>query len=195
MMNIQYCFPTAILSTMNEKIAEEMLPLAKKYLSDKNIINKRIGYKSTYDSRKEGLEVYEEMKPFANYICELGMQFMLKQGYVLNFQEFKSNIFASEMHKNESHDMHTHPNSVLSGIIYLQVPEGSSPIIFYDPKGRMKYIVRETVFPTDSNLNQIHIQPKKGMILMWESWLEHSVPKNNNTKEGRITLVFNLNAQ
>jgi hypothetical protein len=41
-------------------------------------------------------------------------------------------------------------------------------------------------------MNKISIEPRKGLLLMWESWLEHSVEKNKNKDEGRISLVFNL---
>lgn len=44
-------------------------------------------------------------------------------------------------------------------------------------------------FPTTS-YEKIVMVPKNGLLLMWESWLDHEVPRNNSDQ--RITLVFNL---
>jgi len=30
------------------------------------------------------------------------------------------------------------------------------------------------------------------LLLMWESWLPHLVPKTKNKDNGRITMVFNI---
>jgi len=190
-VNIQYCFPTAIFSSVNEELADILLPIAKKFLDDDYQINKSIDFKTTYVDDRPGLEIFIEFESFGKYICNLGMQFMERQGYEMPFPEFKPFIFANEMLKNDLHERHAHANSILSGVIYLQVPEGSSPITFFDPKQISRFFVRNKKFPTESNMSEINIQPRKGLLLMWESWLEHSVPKNNSN-EGRITMAFNL---
>jgi hypothetical protein len=42
-----------------------------------------------------------------------------------------------------------------------------------------------------TNWERVHFVPEEGLLLIWESWLDHEVPKNNS-KNGRITMVFNL---
>lgn len=190
--HIQYCFPTAIFSTVNVQLADEMLPFARKYLDDEQLLDGRWNYKTTFNPRR-GIEQFKEMNPFVKYVSNLGKEFIARQGYELEFKEFNSLFFASEMFKGDFHNTHAHPNCVLSGVFYLQVPPGSSPIVFYDPRPFRKIIRRNTTEPTEMNQDELVINPQKGLLLMWESWLEHSVPENFNTDTGRITIVFNLN--
>lgn len=190
-MHIQYCFPTAIFSTVDVSLADQMLPVAKKLLATERLINKKFQYKTTFNPL-QGVEKFKEVKPFVEFISKLGHEFMSKQGYQLEFRDFSSLMFVSEMFKGDYHTTHAHPNCVLSGVFYLQTPEGSSPIVFYDPRPFRKVIRRQITNPTDTNQDELVIHPQKGLLLMWESWLEHSVPNNFNTDDGRITLVFNL---
>ena len=178
--------------TSNEGLADQMLPITKKYLSDQSKINYNQNYKTTYFGKKDGLEINEDMNLFSNYISELAIEFMRKQGYKIRFPQFKPFIFANEMYENDHHNVHSHANSMLSGVFYLQTPEGSGSISFYDPKPRRNFISRETEFETDSNMNIFNVQPKKGLLLIWESWLEHSVMRNHSKDDSRISLVFNL---
>jgi hypothetical protein len=49
---------------------------------------------------------------------------------------------------------HTHTSNLLSGVYYVQMPPGSSPIIFHDPRGPLT--------PFD---NTLKIQPEVGFRL------------------------------
>jgi uncharacterized protein (TIGR02466 family) len=192
-MNISYCFPSAIFNTVDENLADQLLPIAKKYLNDENYINKDIKiYKTTWFAEPK---TYEEFNFFSNYVSNIGKMFLKKQGYKTDNINFDVSFFLNEMHYNQYHPVHTHANNDLSGIIYLQTPPGSGPIIFHDPKPRRYFIQREIEFPNDSNLNTISITPMKGMLLMWESWLEHSVEKTENEDLARISLAFNLSSK
>jgi uncharacterized protein (TIGR02466 family) len=189
-MHISYCFPTAIFNTVDEKLADRLLPIALKYLNDESYINKNITiYKTTW---KPDQNNYHDLDFFNEYICDLGKDFLRKQGYQVDSEKFIASFFLNEMYDVQGHPPHTHPNHSLSGVIYLQTPPGSAPISFYDPKPRRYFIRREVEFETETNMNKISIEPRKGLLLMWESWLEHSVEKNRNVDEGRISLVFNL---
>ena len=107
--------------------------------------------------------------------------------------QFAEQIFVSEMFKGNYHLPHTHPGSILSGILYLQTPEGSSPLIIKDPRSfRDYYNFRKIPGDFMTNKEQIAILPKKGLFIMFESWLNHVVPETSNENEGRITMVFNI---
>jgi uncharacterized protein (TIGR02466 family) len=95
------------------------------------------------------------------------------------------------MVEGDRHPLHTHPNSLLSGLLYLEIPEGSSPIIFSDPRPFRSMIALPKKGEKITNWEQVYFQPKQGTFMIWESWLGHEVPKNHSTK-GRITMVFNL---
>ena len=189
-MDVSLFFPTAIVIDKNEALAQQMLPIAKKYLNDNSLITTQLHYKSTYHA-DSGIEQYDDVKPFLEYINSVANEYLEKAGYDLSKFSLKAKIFVSEMQYGDFHNTHVHPNCVLSGIMYLQVPENSAPIVFHESRTGKSMSTLPVVSETLINQREIPIFPKAGMLLLWESWLMHSVPKNYSTS-GRITIAFNL---
>jgi uncharacterized protein (TIGR02466 family) len=183
-------FPTVIATDFNKELAEQMLPVAKKYLSDCNILTNALDYKTTYSSGN-GIEHNPDVAPFLNYINKKAKEYLEKCGYDTLKISLNAKIFVSEMQYGDSHHSHVHPNCILSGIMYLQVPNGSAPIVFSDVRSAKRMISLPRQHDTYINQSEVVVCPEPGMLLIWESWLSHSVPKNlSNT--GRITIVFNF---
>ena len=189
-MDIQYYFPTSIAIEKNLELAEQLLPIAKKYLNDSSLLTNTWGYKNTF-TPDAGISEFEDIKPFVDFIHAKGKEFLLKNGYDADKLDFSTQVFVSEMVDGDHHSVHTHPNSLLSGLLYLEVPEGSSPIIFSDPRPFRSMIALPKKGDALTNWEQTIFKPEKGTFLLWESWLAHEVPKNHS-KTGRITIVFNL---
>jgi uncharacterized protein (TIGR02466 family) len=87
--------------------------------------------------------------------------------------------------------MHNHVNSLLSGVIYIDVDEKTGGITFiknnYDnfpPVLNFEYTERNVV-----NSSHYTIYPKNKDICIFPSSLEHAVNINNSTKT-RYSLVF-----
>jgi len=72
---------------------------------------------------------------------------------------------------------HKHPDSVISGIIYLKVDDDSSKLVFQNP--------------TSMEGETKEITPTKGLMLMWPSFLMHGSGTTINKSEERIILGFN----
>jgi len=90
-----------------------------------------------------------------------------------------------------THSAHTHSNNYLSAVYYLQADEGAREITFYDPRsqiGAINPVVRET---TAKNAAQAHIEISEGMLVLFPSWLQHSVSKNRSSRN-RISIAVNL---
>ena len=189
-MNIELFFPTAICSIKYPELAEEMLPVAKKYLSDEMYLTNTWGYKNTYTD-KAGIEKNLDFFKLINILKKDAERFMKTMGYDLSRDDFQIFLFASDMREGDFHPVHTHQNCILSGVFYLQVPDGSSDLKFYDPRPCRKFLKYPILQETEITWDQIVCKPEKGLLLMWESWLEHEVPKNTN-QDGRISLVFNI---
>ncbi len=83
------------------------------------------------------------------------------------------------------HAGHIHPHSILSGTLYVEVPNGSGPIRFEDPRlpSMMAAPTRPDTFVT--------VQPRAGLVLMWESWLRHEVLPGTGRGE-RLSISFNF---
>lgn len=214
-MKVKELFPTLLGVDNNFKLAEEMLPVAISYLkyveeamfklSKLKIIpftdlKTRWGYKTTYgthgiDSIRK-FQTLEQTQILTQYIIELCKEFMLKYGYNNDActRLYISDLFASEMTYREHHPVHTHPDSTISGVFYLQVPKGAPAIIIHDARPHHLFMHDPNVsFGNKFNDQVVILHPKAGDILLWNSWLPHEVPYVRQPYEGsRITIVFNV---
>ena len=89
------------------------------------------------------------------------------------------------------HTGHIHPHAVLSGTIYVEVPDGASALKLEDPRLPMM-MARPGVRADAPEAERpfVYLAPRPGTILMWESWLRHEVPANAARSE-RISISFN----
>lgn len=93
--------------------------------------------------------------------------------------------------KNASNGRHIHSNNYLSAAYYVKAPSKCGNIVFYDP--REAKIIRK---PKTSKLNQlnsevINVEPKEGILILFPSYLHHSVDMNDSNEE-RIVISFNI---
>ena len=90
---------------------------------------------------------------------------------------------------------HDHYGALVSGVLYLQVPEESGDIIFHNPLEARR--VSNTFFDrvkkeeNDYNFSHVKYKPIVGEMLMFESWLQHTVAQNHSN-ENRISVSFNI---
>jgi uncharacterized protein (TIGR02466 family) len=83
------------------------------------------------------------------------------------------------------HGGHLHPNSIFSGTLYVEAPPGSGAIRFEDPRLPLMMAAppRPDTFVT--------VEPRPGLLLMWESWLRHEVSPGSGKGE-RLSISFNF---
>lgn len=99
--------------------------------------------------------------------------------------------WATVLAPGASHKLHSHPNNFLSGVYYVRTREGADTINFHDPRRQVNVIRPPVVELTAENTDQVVVRVREGMLLMFPSWLEHSVDANRSDGE-RISLSFNL---
>ena len=90
------------------------------------------------------------------------------------------------------HSAHIHPHSILSGTLYVETPKGSGAIRFEDPRLPMMMAapVRREDAPEELR-SFVGVEPKPGLLLMWESWLRHEVLPYTG-KGDRLSISFNF---
>src|SRR4051812_13902055 len=83
------------------------------------------------------------------------------------------------------HRGHIHPHSIISGTFYVEVPRNSGAIRFEDPRLPLMMAAppRADSFVT--------VEPRPGLLLMWESWLRHDVLPGTGKGE-RLSISFNF---
>jgi uncharacterized protein (TIGR02466 family) len=90
------------------------------------------------------------------------------------------------------HSGHIHPGSILSGTLYVAVPEGSGDIRFEDPRlARMMAAPPLKDAVAENQQRFVYVAPSPGDLLIWESWLRHEVMPGR-TEEPRISISFNF---
>lgn len=90
-----------------------------------------------------------------------------------------------------THSGHIHPNSILSGTVYVDVPAGSGALRLEDPRLPMMMAapMRESDAP-ETQRRFVYLEPQVGTVFMWESWLRHEVMPNA-ARTARVSLSFN----
>lgn len=181
-----YLFPTTIGKLSNIELAQKVLPYAIQVLSDSKNLSNTWGYKNSYNRTPPESPILSSL---VDFIRDIGDGFLQSLGIFEKCGNIK--VFFSEMIKGDYHDLHTHPNAMLSGVFYLSVPPNSSPLVIQDAKNHYDHIQyrRDSNNPLSSFSTQI--LPIEGLFLIWPAWVPHKVLMNKS-EEGRITCVFNI---
>jgi uncharacterized protein (TIGR02466 family) len=99
--------------------------------------------------------------------------------------------WATVLARGASHKLHSHPNNFLSGVYYVHTREGADTINFHDPRRQTSVIRPPVVELTAENTDQVVVKVRDGALLMFPSYLEHSVDVNTS-HEDRVSVSFNL---
>ena len=88
---------------------------------------------------------------------------------------------------------HVHPNSHFSGVYYIKAPKDSGNIVFNEPKTGAHMIMprRKEGKPPSHLWKEVHVDALEGRILIFPSWLWHSV-QPNKSNDIRISVSFNF---
>lgn len=103
-------------------------------------------------------------------------------------------LWANTHRRCTTHHSHQHPNSLISGVLYVNVPEKSGNLYFEDPR-ESKSI---TAYTHGNNHcmyqnRSWEFEPKVGRLIIFPSWLRHGTyPSNLNEGEYRMSMSFNV---
>ena len=104
----------------------------------------------------------------------------------LKFTECWLNVYT----KGHAQEVHHHANAVISGIYYPKVPPGSGDLLIHSPF--MDIMLDPPTRKSNGlNLKVMPITPKPGMMILFQSFVKHSV-KPTRCKEERMSIAFNL---
>jgi uncharacterized protein (TIGR02466 family) len=90
------------------------------------------------------------------------------------------------------HSAHIHPHSIISGTLYVEAPQGCGAIRFEDPRLLMMMAApTRHVGAPEELCSFVNIEPRPGLLLLWESWLRHEVLPGSGRGE-RLSISFNF---
>ena len=90
-----------------------------------------------------------------------------------------------------AHRMHSHPNNYLSAVYYVRTWPGADSINFHDPRSQTGGIRPPVTELTGANTDQVVVRVRNGTLLVFPSYLCHSVDANASG-ETRVSVSFNL---
>ena len=183
--NINGIFPTPIYIS---KLDRELTTLELKFV-DKN---KKDFYKNDGNITSNNNYILNE-KPFANIKKELDLRIQDYFNKVIspanNITPYITQSWLNYTETNQYHHKHQHPNSLVSGVFYINCDDKFDKIKFF--KEDYKTIKPEIKDWNIWNSESWWFPVKTGDVIMFPSSLTHMV----ETKEGtntRISLAFNV---
>jgi uncharacterized protein (TIGR02466 family) len=111
----------------------------------------------------------------------------------MNYTKFTlTQSWVNVAEKGEAHHFHSHPNSLISGCLYLSADRAIDQIVFFRDLTPVIHIQsrEQTIFNSDKWMVPVHT----GDLIFFPSCLPHSVPPNER-EEKRISLAFNVFAE
>tara|TARA_B100001996_G_C18464890_1_gene517580 strand:- start:65 stop:649 length:585 start_codon:yes stop_codon:yes gene_type:complete len=89
-------------------------------------------------------------------------------------------------------EQHSHPNSIASAALYINVDHNSAPLVFENPNA---IAVFNNYHNSVSQYNcQAHsFIPENGQLIIFPSWLKHGSFGNKNNTDVRMVISFNTN--
>jgi uncharacterized protein (TIGR02466 family) len=101
-------------------------------------------------------------------------------------------LWANLLRSGGQHSGHIHPNSMISGTLYVEVPKSSGAIRFEDPRLPLMMAAPPRDRDGPEELQPfVTVEPRPGLLLMWESWLRHEVLAGSGKGE-RLSISFNF---
>lgn len=132
-------------------------------------------------------EPFSELAPIiVREATRFGRELELQvERYPPRITDFWVNIYA----KGDAQDVHRHPNSIISGIYYVQTPQDAGDLVLHTPADDelMPPIER----PNHLNAATQQWKPDAGQMLLFRSWVRHSVMPNRSDEE-RISVAFDI---
>lgn len=183
--NINGIFPTPIYIS---KLNRELTPLELKFV-DKN---KKDFYKNDGNITSKNNYILNE-KPFTNIKKELDLKIQDYFNKVIspanNITPYITQSWLNYTETNQYHHKHSHPNSIVSGVFYINCHEEHDKIKFFnDTYKTFKPDIKEyNIWNSESWWFTV----KTGDVILFPSSLTHMVEtkKGDNT---RISLAFNV---
>lgn len=137
--------------------------------------------------------------PLTDRIRQAGRRISEKLGYHSDKHLDIGTMWSIINPPGSANKAHIHPGSHWSGVYYIHTPEQSGDIEFTDP--RTHHIMNEPRFQRKTNRSRenwtkVQYTPTAGKMLVFPSWLYHSVEPNLSGKRGkdgdRVIVSFNM---
>jgi uncharacterized protein (TIGR02466 family) len=186
-------FPTPVYATMVPVELSSVIP----FLNGQDMNTK--SDEANYGRRSKNSYILNEpeCKSLKKFVLD-SVQDYADNTLLYDYKEYKmSQSWLSYKEPGQHHTMHTHPNSLISGVFYYGAVEVDTPAIKFHKAvvsinqgsivPRTKVDKRGSKFAWD----EFSVNFEPGLLILFPSHLHHSVPLNES-KSVRCSLAFNV---
>ena len=171
---------------INNKLTEFIYNEKSNDPAGKTKSNVRGWHSKQFDLKNESLKIFLE------FLSPKIREATIDMGWDTDSQIVKITSMWSIINKKESfNERHHHGNSDLSAAYYVNADHNSGDIVFYDPRNAFTFSHPENSHVNELNAQVKSITPKTGMLVLFPSYLDHSV-KPSSSAEDRIVISFNI---
>ena len=144
-----------------------------------------------YQISKQNLQEEVAFESFTKTVINCGLEYCNKIGYQPE-NLYITSMWMNKFSNSQSIGPHTHTNSLLSGVYYLNSTPEQGGTEFYNPISKMRNTISVT---RDGNspilTDRISSKAEPNKLILWPSYIEHRSEKNITPKP-RYTLSFNM---
>lgn len=189
MNKLHILFPSAILeANIQRDLTENELTTIHEFLND---TKRSEGNNQTIDSHVLEHSNLIELK---TWIQQQVNEYVHNIQSIADVEFYITNSWLNINKPGEYHHRHSHHNSIVSGVFYVDANEDIDKITFYDMKPD---------HPLVFNHNELNIYNSakwwmpavKGRLYLFPSRMEHDVGKYEEASKNRISLAFNTFAK
>ena len=172
----------------NKELLNYILELQKNDKIGNTHSNKGGWHSQNFDIVNQGppINFLNKIKDFLKHI--ISNEFGWK--YVPNKQRIVA-MWAIINKKNSFNVAHNHQNCYFSSAYYVKKPKNSGDITFFDPKQAKTYRFPKVEKYTEYSSEAVTIKPEEGDLLIFPSYLYHSVGENLS-EDDRVVISFNV---
>lgn len=192
--NIIGIFPIPILTTTLPEEFSSVIP----FLYSQPLFSNSDMNSMTHGDRSKNSYILNEPEclDLNTHILNLSIDYGKVLGYDYDSYKFAQS-WVSHKHPGQQHIMHSHPNSLISGVFFFgETVETQSSLTFHKSLGGMNAsYIRPKTHPdyqkSEYSTDKISIEHSPGALILFPSYLVHSVPVNT-TNLVRSSLAFNI---
>lgn len=186
-------FPTPVYATTLPERLSTVIP----WFYQQEMLNEEIDAPN-YGERSKNSYLLDEPEclDLRNYILQQVNNYSKTVGYDYDSYRFGQS-WLSYKQPGQHHTMHTHPNSLISGVFYFGEGTQETPAIRFHKMGVGTNV--PTIMPKlvddkreiKYSQSTFNIEFTPGLLVLFPSYLHHSVPINKSDKV-RCSLAFNV---
>jgi uncharacterized protein (TIGR02466 family) len=186
-------FPSPLFTYVYDKDLSE----TRNYLDTIKLIDGGMANQYGFHSKNTYILDHPDCSEINNFIMQ-SIKYFAKEILMYSYEEYCfSQSWISHKAPGQYHTMHTHPNSLISGVFYYGEYDQDVPAItFHKPVFGTNASHLSPQYQSDRRKSQyawetFSVNPSDGLLILFPSYILHSVPLNNTSKV-RKSLAFNV---